>query len=260
MSWAQKKCIFFSSKIFPPGTQKWYRSVSLVLEAAFCIAVCPASTALHCTESHCGWGEHCAATALAETLQDCKRSHLHQGSSPPTTCSCDLCARQGRDPEASAGEHRLSITRASYCWEGWAAAWQQLQPSFSSERVINSCCAGRKVVASLRNSCWCTAVFTVLCHWGMGLTAFEDLRNQQDLGARSLFLAEKVPNKHLLLLNLELSCCPPFSRCGSSPFFRAAASTLWSCWAQQSPSWALNCKLALYKDKNSKARITLTPK
>lgn len=48
----------------------------------------------------------------------------------------------------------------------------------------------------------------------MGLTAFEDLRNQQCLGARSLQLIEKRQTSSCpqLLLSLELSCCPPPSQ------------------------------------------------
>lgn len=70
-------------------------------------------------------------------------------------------------------------------------AQQQLQPSFSSERTTDSCCADGRVVASLRNSFQSIEVLTELCYQDMGLTAFEDLRNQQDPGARSLCLSGK---------------------------------------------------------------------
>lgn len=56
------------------------------------------------------------------------------------------------------------------------------------------------------------------------------------------------------------SAAAPFPRGRSSLLFRAADSAPQSCWAQQQPSWTLNCKLALCVDKNSTAQITLTPK
>lgn len=155
---------------------------------------------------------------------------------PQLQVTTGLCARQGKDPGTPAlPEHHQSITSTIYCWQGWAAAWQQLQPSFSSERATNSCCAERRVVASLRSCCRSTAISTELCHWGVSLTAFEDLKNQQDLGAGSLFLTGKGPNQLLLPAPAEFGArlLPPLPKRQKQPFLRAAASAPRSCWAQQ---------------------------
>jgi len=83
---------------------------------------------------------------------------------PQLQVATGLCARQGRDPGAPAlPRHHWSIASTICCWEGCAAARQRLPPSLSSERATNSCCAGPKVAASLRRSCWSRAVFSGLC-------------------------------------------------------------------------------------------------
>lgn len=174
---AKKVRHFFPCNIFRPGTQTLYR---LVPEAGGYVAVCPASTSLGRAESHFWWGEdsnlccHCSRWDPAGCQMEPAASRAIASR------SCKLLLVFVRGKAGTLGlQLFLSITRAIYCWEGRTAARQQLQPGFSSERATNSCCAGRRVVASLRSSCWSTAIFTGLCHWGMGLTTFEDLRNQQ---------------------------------------------------------------------------------
>lgn len=207
---AKKKRMFFPMKDFSS------RNVKIIhistLGSLFCSTM-PCHHLSRREESHHWWGEG-SNLCCQFSCWDPAGSQMEWAASrvirlPQLQVTTSLCAMQAKDPGAPAlPEHHQSSARTVYCWEGWAAAQQQLQPSFSSERTTNSCCADGRVVASLSRTCQSTEVLTELFHWDMGLTVFENLRNQQDLGAFP-WLGNDQTSSHIhLLLSLEISCCP----------------------------------------------------